>query len=190
MKTWFPKFEEQYKFYSIRKNLKYGQCFCGTYIEFNEIDGFFGFICRQCRKLFHRDEDGIWRNYDYGDVTNLRILDKPEIPTYIRKSVAEICIEARDEFNNESKAVEIRKLGAEFFGEEQLREFIDLRSKVLKLIEYGTAWLYFDKRNKGSDENKEISKTLKNLRYLLTFIINQITNKSSFKIQENFTALQ
>ena len=120
----------------------------------------------------------------------MRVLNASEIPTYIKKPFAELSTEARKEIKNEAKATEIRKLGKEFFDEDKLSNFVELRLKVLKLIEFGTAWLYFERKNQGSNKNKEISKTLRRLKILLDMVVYQILNKSDFKIQENLISLQ
>ncbi|KAE9546853.1 hypothetical protein FO519_009935 [Halicephalobus sp. NKZ332] len=190
MKIWFFNFEEQYKLYFLEKSPRYAVCFCGNYEIWKCLDNIYGYqYCRECGAKY-RYNNGVWACYNYTDVPHLKILEASEIQTHCKKSLMEFCMEIRGEINNISRMVEIRKLGKEFLGEEQVDQLINLRFKILKLIEYGTIWLHFEKRNQGSEENKEISKTLKKLRQLLTFIVIQITNKNSLKIEENFTALQ
>ena len=120
----------------------------------------------------------------------LRVLKPSEIPTYVKKPFGEFFAEVRKETKNESKVIEFRKLGREFLEENQLSDFIDLRLKILKLIEYGTIWLYIERKNQGSDKNKEISKAIRNLKALLDTIVNHVLNKSGSNIQENLTTLQ
>jgi len=192
MKIWSPKFEKQYKVCCLNEIPKYGQCTCGSYIELStpSEQNYFRVTCRECNKTYGKNTLNEWVHYHYSGFTYLRILDASAIPTYIKKPFAELSTEARKEIKNEAKTTEIRKLGREFLDEDKLGNFIELRLKVLKLIEFGTAWLYFERKNQGSHKNKEISKTLRRLKILLDIIVYQILNKSDSKIQENLISLQ
>jgi len=192
MKIWLPKFEEQYNLYCMKKPPQYGQCVCGKYIRLKQIPtfGFDSVTCQGCDRVYYGEHGNSSYQIYRGTNTFLKILKRSEIPMYIGKCFFDPCVEIRNEMKYESKAMELKKLGKEFLEENELNNFIDLRFKILKLIEYGTAWLYFERKNKLSPKNREISKTLKKLSSLLNFIINQMINKSNLRIHENLTSLQ
>ena len=147
-------------------------------------------ICEKCGRYYYSRGKENFFTYYYGSFDSLKILRQSEIPAYISKAFFEICVEVRNEMRNESKTAEIRRLGMGLLEETEISNFIDLRFKVLKLIEHGAAWLYFEKKNQACSKNREISKTLKKVGSLLHLIVNQIMNKNSSKLQENLTSLQ
>ena len=120
----------------------------------------------------------------------MEIVKASEIRTHISKPFFESYLEIRNEVEDSRKVADMKKFGRDFLEDKKLKEFIELRFKTLKLIEYGTVWLYFDRKNQGSDKNKEVSKTLKHLKFLTDSIIGQITNKSGAKVLEDLTSLQ
>ncbi|KAE9547091.1 hypothetical protein FO519_009696, partial [Halicephalobus sp. NKZ332] len=192
MRIWLPKFEEQYKLYCMKKLPRYGICSCGNYVELltSAIYGYGYANCKECNAYYYMDSNGDWVYHFYEAVTYLKTVDASEIPIYIKKPFAECCAEIRNEIRDRSKIAKIRKPGKELLERKQVDQFINLRFNILKLIEYGTAWLYFERKNRISDKNKEVSKTLNELKLFLDSIVIQITNKNSLKIEENINSLQ
>jgi len=192
MKFWQLKFEEQYKIVNLPKAAQYGLCTCGNYFPLSTIkESIYCFSsCRECPKSYRTDNDDRWIRQWEGRTIYLDIVKSPVLNYHIAKSVYESYLDIRNEIEDEKRISEMRKFGRNFLEDKQINDFVDLRFKALKLIEYSVVWLYFSRKNQGSDKNKEVSKILKKLRFLIDSIIGQITNKSGANVLEDIKSLQ
>ena len=149
-----------------------------------------GTYCKDCDRYYRLNKDGFWTYPYHKWDRSFKIVDPSEIRTHISKPFFESYMEIRDELEDQKKVVEMKEFGKDFLEDKKIREFVELRFKTLKLIEYGIVWLYFDRKNQGSGKNKEVSKTLKHLKFLIDSIIGQITNKSGAKVLEDIASLE
>ena len=175
----------------MEKASQYGHCSCGNYfpIPTSMKDSYLSTRCAECKKHYYVNNEEVWVHIYYQLREDLEIINASDIHTHVGKSFFEPYAEVKNELRDEKKTTEIRKLGKELLEKHEVCSFISLRLRILRLIEYGTIWLYLERKNQASDKNKEISKALRKLKYCIDSITGQITNKSHSKVVEDIASL-
>ncbi|EYC16474.1 hypothetical protein Y032_0033g2676 [Ancylostoma ceylanicum] len=202
-KRWSERWDTQYLFdkdyFNSEKELRMC-CDCETVFEI-PVDSTFSFRCPNHRCRWNYTEDGQyghWHNYDpplsprmwqhiralavdmkYCDECGVRTTGVLKAKRLIRKDVASICVEARNqrfEIPNrrefESNASKLFPLKAE------QNKVIDLRNTVLYLTENCTAWLYL----MGPNEHQHLKKAVSQLYRKLLGMQQEITWASRDKV--------